>query len=76
MMERKKVYYLKELTKDGLVKDATNSWGDPICAYGLDSEDEIWEELERKAKSDWLDASWKPNVSYVVICKYVVSHSD
>lgn len=71
-MDRKKVYYLKELTEDGLLKDAKDKWGDPVCGYGLDSEDEVWAALERKAKHTWSD-KWKPDVSYVVICEYVIS---
>lgn len=75
-MRREKKYYLKEITEDGLLKDAKNRWGDRISPFGMISEAEVWEELEGIAGRAWGDSKYKADVSYIVVCEYVVSHSD
>lgn len=47
-ISRRVRYYLKIITPDGLVKDATDRWGDWLTPCGVDTEEECWEILERQ----------------------------
>lgn len=64
---REKRYYLMVITDDGLVKPATNQWGNHLTSCGKHTEEECWQALELDCKSR---GCW--DVSAIAVCEWTV----
>lgn len=73
MIVRTKRYLIKTITDDGLIKDATNRWGD-LISYGEDSEEACWQLIEREAQKKWGGNDWMFPVGFIVVCEWQVAY--
>jgi hypothetical protein len=77
MYSRTKRYYIKEISRDGLIKDPMNSWGETTFnAWGYTSEEEAWSAIENEWQYTWGDltgSSLGRTIEFVVFEAWVVS---